>query len=95
MNLGIPVGFLTFSGYAALQPLWTATEIRGLLALGLGLAALSRPLYRRGSDVERRQLLWLLLAVLVALIVILPWGVVAGTPIEVFSPSRSSRLRSP
>ena len=39
--------------------------------------------YRRGSDVERRQLLWLLLAVLVALIVILPWGLVAGTPIEV------------
>ena len=79
---GIPVGFLTLSGYAALQPLWTATEIRGLLALGLGLAALAVR-YRRGSDVERRQLLWLLLAVLVALIVILPWGLVAGTPIEV------------
>ena len=79
---GIPVGFLTFSGYAALQPLWTATEIRGLLALGLGLAALAVR-YRRGSEVERRQLLWLLLAVLVALIVILPWGLVAGTPIEV------------
>jgi two-component system NarL family sensor kinase len=39
--------------------------------------------YRRGSEVERRQLLWLLLAVLVALIVILPWGFVAGTPVEV------------
>jgi two-component system NarL family sensor kinase len=79
---GVPVGFLTFAGYAALQPLWTATEIRGLLALSLGLAALVVR-YRRGSDVERRQLLWLLLAVLVALIVILPWGLVAGTPIEV------------
>jgi two-component system, NarL family, sensor kinase len=79
---GVPVGFLTFAGYAALQPLWTATEIRGLLALGLGLAALVVR-YRRGSEVERRQLLWLLLAVLVALIVILPWGLVAGTPVEV------------
>ncbi len=79
---GVPVGFLTFAGYAALQPLWIATEIRGLLALGLGLAALVVR-YRRGSEVERRQLLWLLLAVLVALIVILPWGLVAGTPVEV------------
>jgi signal transduction histidine kinase len=79
---GAPVGFFTFAGYAALQPLWTATEIRGLLALGLGLAALVVR-YRRGSEVERRQLLWLVLAVLVALIVILPWGLVSGTPIEV------------
>jgi two-component system, NarL family, sensor kinase len=79
---GYPVGYLTFSGYDALQPLWTATEIRGLLALGAGLAALAVR-YRRGSDIERRQLLWLLLAVLVALIVILPWGLVAGTPVEV------------
>ena len=47
-----------------------------------GLAALVVR-YRRGSEVERRQLLWLLLAVLVALIVILPWGLVAGTPVEV------------
>ena len=79
---GYPVGYLTFSGHDALQPLWTATEIRGLLALCAGLAALAVR-YRRGSEVERRQLLWLLLAVLVALIVILPWGLVAGTPVEV------------
>jgi two-component system, NarL family, sensor kinase len=79
---GVPIGYLTFAGYGALQPLWTATEIRNLLALSLGLAALGVR-YRRGSDVERRQLLWLLLAVLIALIVILPWGLVAGTPVEV------------
>ena len=82
MEPGYPIGYLTFSGYDALQPLWTATEIRGLLALCAGVAALAVR-YRRGSDVERRQLLWLLLAVLVALIVILPWGLVAGTPVEV------------
>ena len=82
IETGLPVGYLTFSGYDALQPLWTATEIRGLLALCLGLAAVVVR-YRRGSDVERRQLLWLVLAVVVVLIVILPWGLVAGTPVEV------------
>jgi len=79
---GVPIGYLTFAAYGVLQPLWTATEIRNLLALGLGLAALVVR-YRRGSDVERRQLLWLFLAVLVALVVILPWGLIAGTPVEV------------
>ena len=79
---GYPTGYLTLSGYAALQPLWTATGWRTTLALFLGVVALAVR-YRRGSDVERRQLLWLLLAVLVALIVILPWGLVAGTPVEV------------
>jgi two-component system, NarL family, sensor kinase len=82
MDAGLPVGYLTVAGYNALQPLWTATEIRGALALCAGLAALAVR-YRRGSDIERRQLLWLLLPVLVALIVILPWGLVAGTPVEV------------
>jgi two-component system, NarL family, sensor kinase len=79
---GYPIGYFTLSGYAALQPLWIASGWRTNLALFLGVAALAVR-YRRGSDVERRQLLWLLLAVLVALIVILPWGLVAGTPIEV------------
>jgi two-component system NarL family sensor kinase len=79
---GVPIGYLTFAAYGALQPLWTATEIRNLLALSLGLAALVVR-YRRGSEVERRQLLWLFLAVLVALAVILPWGLIAGTPVEV------------
>jgi signal transduction histidine kinase len=77
-----PIGYLTIPFYDLLQPLWTATEIRTSFALFLGLAALAVR-YRRGSDVERRQLLWLVLAVLIALIVILPWGLVASTPIEV------------
>jgi signal transduction histidine kinase len=82
MDPTLPVGYLTLPGYGALQPLWIATEIRGALAMCAGLAALAVR-YRRGSEVERRQLLWLLLAVLLAVIVILPWGLVAGTPIEV------------
>ena len=79
---GYPIGYLTISFYESLGPLWTASEIRTTLALFLGAGAVAVR-YRRGSDVERRQLLWLLMAVLVALIVILPWGLVAGTPIEV------------
>jgi two-component system NarL family sensor kinase len=79
---GYPTGYLTIPFYDLLQPLWTATEIRTSLAMFLGLAALVVR-YRRGSEVERRQLLWLVLAVLVALIVLLPWGLVAGTPVEV------------
>jgi signal transduction histidine kinase len=79
---GYPTGYLTIPLYDRLQPLWTITEIRTTLAMFLGLAALVVR-YRRGSDVERRQLLWLVLAVLLALVVLLPWGLVAGTPIEV------------
>jgi two-component system, NarL family, sensor kinase len=79
---GYPIGYLTILFYDSLHLLWTAANIRNFLALFLGVAALAVR-YRRGSDVERRQLLWLLLAVMLALIVILPWDVVAGTPIEV------------
>jgi two-component system, NarL family, sensor kinase len=79
---GYPIGYLTIPFYESLGPLWTAAEIRTTLALFLGAGAVAVR-YRRGSDVERRQLLWLLLAVMVALIVILPWDLVAGTPIEV------------
>jgi two-component system, NarL family, sensor kinase len=79
---GFPIGYLTIPFHDVLQPLWTATELRTTLAMFLGLAALAVR-YRRGSDVERRQLLWLVLAILVALIVLLPWGLVAGTPVEV------------
>ena len=79
---GYPVGYLTIPFYENLHLLWSAANIRNFLALFLGVAALAVR-YRRGSDVERRQLLWLLLAVILALIVILPWDLVAGTPVEV------------
>jgi two-component system, NarL family, sensor kinase len=79
---GYPIGYLTIPFYESLHLLWTAANIRNFLALFLGVASLAVR-YRRGSDVERRQLLWLLLAVMLALIVILPWDLVAGTPIEV------------
>ncbi|HEX5906521.1 MAG TPA: hypothetical protein VFY56_05830 [Propionibacteriaceae bacterium] len=39
--------------------------------------------YRCGTETERRQLLWLLLALLVALAAAVPWGFVSGTPVAV------------
>jgi two-component system NarL family sensor kinase len=79
---GSPPPYLTVGFYDALAPLWTATELRGLLAVALGLVALVLR-YRRGTETARRQLLWLMLAVLVALAATIPWGLVAGTSIAV------------
>ncbi len=82
MQPGFPAGYLTLPFYDTLQPLWRLTELRGLAAILLGLAALVVR-YRRGTDIARRQLLWLVLAVLITLAATIPWGLVAGTPIVV------------
>jgi len=79
---GYPMGYLTIPFYDRLQPLWTLTELRGLAALVLALVALFVR-YRRGTETQRRQLLWLLLALLLALIAAVPWSFVSGTPIVV------------
>jgi two-component system NarL family sensor kinase len=79
---GLPPGYLTLPFYDSLKWLWTLTEIRGLLAIGLGIVALVVR-YRRGSDSTRRQLLWLMLAAMVALGATFPWAFVAGTPVVV------------
>jgi two-component system, NarL family, sensor kinase len=79
---GYPTGYLTIPFYERLQPLWTLTELRGIATLVLALVALFLR-YRRGNEVQRRQLLWLLLAVLVALVAAVPWSFVAGTPVSV------------
>ena len=79
---GLPLPYLTWPFYAALQPLWTAAEIRTAAALALAALALVVR-YRRGGETERRQLLWLILAVVTAVVVTLPWGLIAGTPILV------------
>ena len=79
---GLPAPYLTLPFYEALQPLWRVTELRGLVAVALGLVALVVR-YRRGTEVARRQLLWLMLAVLISLAATIPWGLVAGTPVVV------------
>ena len=79
---GFPVGYLTIPFYDRLQPLWTLTELRGLASLVLALVALFVR-YRRGTETQRRQLLWLLLALLVAIVAAIPWSFVSGTPVAV------------
>ena len=79
---GYPTGYLTIPLYDRLQPLWTLTELRGIASLVLALVALFVR-YRRGSEAQRRQLLWLLLALLVAIVAAAPWAFVSGTPVAV------------
>lgn len=69
-------------GYRSLQALWTISELRTLTVLVVGLAALVVR-YRRGDERLRRQLLWLLLAVFVMVVAVVPWSFVAGTPVYV------------
>ncbi|WBQ07826.1 sensor histidine kinase [Kribbella sp. CA-293567] len=79
---GGPAGYLQLASYDALQPLWTATEIRGLLAILLAIACLVIR-YRRATETGRRQLLWLLLASIIVIVFMTPWALVTGTPIFV------------
>ncbi|MGW6199707.1 histidine kinase [Kribbella sp. NPDC055110] len=78
----LPRGILTVPDFDALQPLWTATEVRNLVAILLALICLAIR-YRRADEMGRRQLLWLLLASVIALLFVTPWAFVAGTPILV------------
>ncbi|TCC29056.1 sensor histidine kinase [Kribbella speibonae] len=78
----LPRGLLTLRDFDALQPLWTATEVRNLVAILLALISLAIR-YRRADEMGRRQLLWLLLASVIAVLFITPWAFVAGTPILV------------
>lgn len=72
------VGYLTLPFYDRLGPLWTAVGISLIGAYVLALLALAGR-YRRGDDVVRRQLLWLLLALLAAIVANLLWSYVQGT----------------
>jgi two-component system, NarL family, sensor kinase len=75
-------GYLTIPFYDRLGPLWTSTELRVLASLVLALVALFVR-YRRGTETQRRQLLWLLFALLVAVVAVVPWSFVSGTPVAV------------
>lgn len=75
-------GYLTISAHDSLQPLWTLAELRQVILLVLAIVVLVIR-YRRSAEVQRRQLLWLLLATIAMLVFTLPWGFVAGTPVVV------------
>ncbi|WUJ71033.1 histidine kinase [Kribbella soli] len=79
---GLPRGYLAIPSYDSLQPLWTAAELRNLVAILLAIVCLTIR-YRRADETGRRQLLWLLLASVIAILFVTPWAFVAGTPILV------------
>lgn len=60
--------------------LGTAIELRNLAMYAAAMVALVLR-YRRGGETERRQLLWLLLAVVVVTAVLIPWGVLGLGPV--------------
>jgi hypothetical protein len=76
---GGPLGYLTLSDYDSLAWVWTLGELSVLFLFAAGVAALVLR-YRRGSEDERRQLLWLLLAALVTLGVLIPWSLLETGP---------------
>lgn len=77
---GLAPAYLTLPFHADLEALWTAIEIRGVVLVLAGLAGLAVR-YRRGGDQERRQLLWLLLAVALVAAVMVVWGVLEIGPV--------------
>jgi hypothetical protein len=77
---GGPPGYLTIVDHDLLAPVWTVAELRVLLLFGVGVLALMVR-YRRGSEHERGQLLWLILAMLVALGVLVPWSLLVTGPV--------------
>jgi two-component system, NarL family, sensor kinase len=73
--------YLVISSYNRLGPLWAVTDLAFLVIYASSIVSLVVR-YRRGSEVERRQLLWLLLAALiVAVYAGLIWGIFATGPI--------------
>ena len=79
---GDHIAYLTVAAYDRLDALWTVAELRTLAAYLVALASLVIR-YRRGSETARRQLLWLVLAMIVVIAVFAAWGQVAGTPVAV------------
>ncbi|NUP04212.1 MAG: two-component sensor histidine kinase [Nonomuraea sp.] len=66
-------GYLVLPFHDRLAPLWTVSELRVALGLLLAVAGLAVR-YRRGGELERRQLLWLSYAALVVSVVATFWG---------------------
>ncbi len=75
------IPYLAIPFYDRLGALWAASNIAWAALFMLVLASLVVR-YRRGGDVERRQLLWLLLAVLVVLAYAgVSWGIFGRGPV--------------
>ncbi|MGY2874042.1 two-component system, NarL family, sensor kinase [Marmoricola sp. URHA0025 HA25] len=83
-NTDLPRAFLTLRHhtYDGLGWLWTLSELRWALSVLIGVVCLVAR-YRRGSEMVRRQLLWLVAAGAVIVVAVTPWALVAGTPLVV------------
>jgi two-component system NarL family sensor kinase len=79
---GGPVAYLTLADYDRLAPLWFVAELCTGASYLVALAALAVR-YRRGSEVVRRQLLWLLLALVAVVVTNAVWGLVSDAPVAV------------
>ncbi len=77
-----PDGFLLLPLDGAWSVLWSASELRWVLSMVVGIAALATR-YATGGEVVRRQLLWVVLASGFVLAAVTPWALVSGTPIIV------------
>jgi signal transduction histidine kinase len=81
---GLPGSYLTLPRdiYDGLGWLWVVSELRWVASILVGIVCLVLR-YRRGDEVVRRQLLWLVAATAVILVAVTPWALVAGTPVLV------------
>lgn len=79
---GAPAGWRV-PNYTDLAPLWIGAEIIGLAVNAVVIASLVLR-YRRGTPLLRRQLLWLLLAVVIFALVVPPAQVFGRGPILLF-----------
>ena len=81
---GLPGGYLALGAgaYDSLTWLWTVSEVRWALSVVIGVVYLGVR-YRSGSEVVRRQLLWLVAAATAVALTVIPWALVAGTPLVV------------
>ncbi|MBA3368692.1 MAG: two-component sensor histidine kinase, partial [Geodermatophilaceae bacterium] len=72
--------WLVLRNYRDLAPLWTITEVLNLVMVVAALIGLGIR-YRKGDERQRRQLLWLALAVGLVFLVLIPWGLFAAGPV--------------
>ena len=73
--------YLTIPIYRQLGPLWAVSNLAWLAIVAAAIGSLVVR-YRRGGDAERRQLLWLVLAVLAVVAYVgIPWGIFNTGPI--------------
>ncbi|MDT7537437.1 MAG: two-component system, NarL family, sensor kinase [Actinomycetota bacterium] len=79
---GLPQPYGALRDYGDLSWLWTVSELRWSLCMVAGVVALVVR-YRQGDEQLRRQMLWLVAAAAFLVVAVVPFGLIAGTPIVV------------